>query len=260
MTKKIRYIMNLRIFMVILAGAFVYSCTEKDPFPLPGASFEVYTLSPEKHLPVRFENRSTNAISYLWDFGDGSATSTEIVPQHTYNKAGDFIVSLTAYSEDDQMSTETRVVKIGQRYLTGMYIININMKDGTGKPWDNDGTGPDVLMQFGPTDFVSEDEIEGFFVESLNIGEFETPIGINTTDLLSADYQLNNKEYFILLEDRDIVQNDTTYTTMIELNFNPVVVSGESVTEVKRKGGTGDLTIPFVVFDEYQFFLEFEIR
>ena len=47
---------------------------------------------------------------------------------------------------------------------------------------------------------------------------------------------------------------------MIELNFNPVIVDGESITEIKRENGTGDLTIPFIVFNEYQFFLEFEIR
>ena len=47
---------------------------------------------------------------------------------------------------------------------------------------------------------------------------------------------------------------------MIELNFNPVIVDGESITEIKRENGTGDLTIPFIVFDKYQFFLEFEIR
>ena len=253
MTKKISY-----LAMIIVL--FIVSCSEKDPFPLPQSSFDVFTISPEKDLPVRFENRSTNAATYEWNFGDGSAVSTEIAPIHTYEESGEFIVSLTSFSEDDQKSTETRVIKIGDRYLTGMYIININMKDGNGDPWDEDGSGPDVLMQLGPVDFESEDEIEGFYVDSLNVGQFQTPIGISTLDLLSPDYKLLDEDFFILLEEVDTVDNEPVYRQMIELNFNPVIVEGESITEIKRENGTGDLTIPFVVFDEYQFFLEFEIR
>ena len=75
------------------------------------------------------------------------------------------------------------------------------MKDGDGKPWDNDGSGPDVLMQLGPVNFESEDEIEGFFVDSLNVGQFQTPIGISTLDILRQDYKLTNEDFFILLED-----------------------------------------------------------
>ena len=246
--------------LLLVASIYLVSCTEKDPFPLSSASFAITTVSPEIHLPIKFENLSTNASTYKWDFGDGSESSTEIAPIHTYEESGDFIVSLTAFTEDDQESTETRVIKVGERYLTGMFLININMKDSNGNPWDNDGSGPDVLMQLGPVDFESEDEIEGFFVDSLNVGTFQTPIGITTIDLLSENYKLTDEDFFILLEEVDTVNNEPIYTHMIELAFNPVVVDGEAITEVKRENGTGDLTIPFIVFDEYQFFLEFEIR
>ena len=39
-------------------------------------------------------------------FGDGSSMSEDIAPVHTYNEPGEFIVSLRAYTEDDQVSTE----------------------------------------------------------------------------------------------------------------------------------------------------------
>lgn len=263
MTEKldfVRIIMTKKTACFAMISIIIASCTEKDPFPLPYASFEVFTISPGIHIPVRFENRSKNDASYEWNFGDGSEISTEIAPIHTYEESGEFMVSLTAISEDNQVNTVTRAINVGERYLTGMYIININMKDGYGNPWDNDSSGPDVLMQFGPANFKSEDEIESFFVDSLDVGQFQTPIGISTHNLLRQDYKLTNEIFFILLEEVDTVQNKPVYRQMIELIFNPVIVDGESIIEIKREYGIGDLTIPFVVIDQYQFFLEFEIR
>ena len=246
--------------LTLPAFLFIASCSEIDPLPLSNASFEVATVSPEIYIPVKFENLSRNADNYKWDFGDGSEASTEIAPIHTYEESGKFIVSLTAFTKDDQMSTETRVIEIGERYLTGMFIINLNMKDGNGNPWDADGSGPDVLIQLGPVDFKTEDEIEGFFVDSLNVGAFETPIGIRTTDLLRDNYKLTNEDFFILLEEVDTVGNNPFYRTMARIEFNPVITEGVPITEIKRENGAGELVILYYVVEEYQFFLEFEIR
>ena len=43
-----------------------------------------------------FNNTSTNATSYLWDFGDGSPTSSEVNPLHTYTVSGVYEVTLIA--------------------------------------------------------------------------------------------------------------------------------------------------------------------
>lgn len=45
-------------------------------------------------LTLKFVNRSQNATSYAWDFGDGE-TSTEQNPEHTYAEAGAYVVTLT---------------------------------------------------------------------------------------------------------------------------------------------------------------------
>ncbi len=243
----------------MLSAIFLASCTEKDPLPLSHASFVISSELPERNVPVRFENKSLNAISYSWDFGDSSEFSTEIAPIHTYEESGDFIVTLTALTEDDQLSTESREIKIGRRYLTGMYLTNINMEDANGKPWDN-GSDPDVLMQFGPINFETEEEIEGFFVKNLNPDHFVKAIGISTIDFLREDYLLNNERYFILVQEVDTVKNKPVYNDMIELGFNPLADDGEFMIEIKRPDGSGDLTIPFIVINQYQFFLEFEVR
>jgi PKD repeat protein len=46
---------------------------------------------------VQFTNTSQNAVSYLWNFGDGT-TSTDLNPIHQYLTNGVFSVSLTAYA------------------------------------------------------------------------------------------------------------------------------------------------------------------
>jgi len=45
---------------------------------------------------VSFTNTTTNALSYVWDFGDGSATSTDANPLHAYTSDGSYTVKLYA--------------------------------------------------------------------------------------------------------------------------------------------------------------------
>jgi gliding motility-associated-like protein len=47
-------------------------------------------------LTVNFTNSSVNAATYLWDFGNGSATSTDFEPNYTYPSIGDYTVTLIA--------------------------------------------------------------------------------------------------------------------------------------------------------------------
>lgn len=48
-------------------------------------------------LEVKFKNESTDAVSYTWDFGDGSAPSNEVEPVHVYDgKQEYYTVKLTA--------------------------------------------------------------------------------------------------------------------------------------------------------------------
>ena len=47
-------------------------------------------------LTVVFNNASNNALSYLWDFGDGSATLTSFAPTHVFTAGGTYTVTLSA--------------------------------------------------------------------------------------------------------------------------------------------------------------------
>jgi PKD repeat protein len=83
-------------------------------YPKPEASFE---HSPEDNLlagnEVRFRNMSVNAVSYHWDFGDGS-TSLEFEPVHKYRKAGDYNIQLIVTSDygcADTLSMSRKVLR-----------------------------------------------------------------------------------------------------------------------------------------------------
>lgn len=54
-----------------------------------------FTFNAGSNNTVYFTNTSTNATSYLWDFGDGQ-TSTQASPSHVYAASGTFTICLTA--------------------------------------------------------------------------------------------------------------------------------------------------------------------
>ncbi len=58
---------------------------------IPFADFDYV----QDELLVEFDNLSTNATSYFWNFGDGN-TSTQVNPSHEYEQDGTYNVTLTA--------------------------------------------------------------------------------------------------------------------------------------------------------------------
>ena len=251
-----------KISMGLILGSIVliYSCNEKDPLPLSKADFKIVSVAPEVSVPVKFENLSFNASVYAWDFGDGSKDSLVIAPEHTYTAPGNYLVKMRAYTEDGQVSEAVKELKVGERFLTGMFMISISMTDPDGNPWDGDGSGPDVLFQFGPTDATSLDDLSFVLIESLNVGEFETPIGITTEDFVPQNFKLTNKDFFILLEEVDPENIANNPREMFSFVFNPVIPQTDVITITKMADNTGDIVIPYIVFEEYQIYLTFVIR
>jgi len=61
----------------------------------PIADFTSVLEQPTAPASVRFDNKSVEAETYVWDFGDGK-TSTEIAPTHEYGSSGNYTVQLKA--------------------------------------------------------------------------------------------------------------------------------------------------------------------
>ncbi len=80
--------------------------------PKPRAGFVVRADKDNYRAPatIRFENRSTYASTYIWDFGNGDR-SFAYQPSYVYREAGDYLVRLYAIHKTDTNMTQ-QVVSI----------------------------------------------------------------------------------------------------------------------------------------------------
>ena len=90
--KKLQKLFGLSLLLLTLMAT---SCKkEGDPSPVT-ASF-TYSIEYNEGPPtVTFDNNSTDATSYLWNFGDGT-TSTEKNPTHQFSNYNSRTVTLKA--------------------------------------------------------------------------------------------------------------------------------------------------------------------
>ncbi|MDX8341080.1 PKD domain-containing protein [Draconibacterium sp. IB214405] len=111
-------------FSAVLAIAFT-ACNDDDPANVAAG----FTITPEDNIQVGdtvfFSNTSTEALTFVWSFGDGE-TSTEADPFHIYNEPGVYDVTLVAANGDltDMISRQVNVAAD----LT--YIINYGSYSG----------------------------------------------------------------------------------------------------------------------------------
>lgn len=208
----------------------LYSCSEKDPLPMSQASFDVQNAATlEKDVPVKFINASTNAASFVWDFGDGTFDSTSVAPDHTYVEEGTYDVTLTAVTEDGQTSSETKPVDIKTRVLVAFSIANIDFVkrfDETGMPldppvpWDEDETGPDLIFIFGAQsadleDIIFTDTVPDLEPKDLPL-EWEFPQG--------QGLELTSETFDLVLLDADPEKPETEnqFDLMFAIELDPV--------------------------------------
>ncbi|MGV3706834.1 MAG: PKD domain-containing protein [Arcticibacter sp.] len=86
-------------------------------YPKPQAYFTIGdSLSCYGKLEVQIRNLSKRAISYEWNFGDGSPVSTSEAPSHIYGKPGTYQLRLTAYDGQctDVMTRTIRIAAVPQ--------------------------------------------------------------------------------------------------------------------------------------------------
>jgi PKD repeat protein len=115
-----------KLFSCIVLLSFAQSCKKKSPSVLPVASFTTNSTFSRAPTLVEFTNTSKNAISYKWEFGDGT-TSMEISPKHVYTAGGTYNVKLTASdieSKSNQSIARLDISPAPTTFSSEQFIIN----------------------------------------------------------------------------------------------------------------------------------------
>ncbi len=102
-------------YQVIYTINLSNGCTYKDTatvkvLPLPVASFNATNIC--QGQPTQFNNTSTNANTYNWNFGVAGATSAQTAPTYTYANVGSYTVSLVAISSGGCSDTVKNTIKV----------------------------------------------------------------------------------------------------------------------------------------------------
>lgn len=135
-------------------------------YPTPNADFDWGPNPPRTNIPVTFTNLSTGAVSYLWDFGDGSS-STDVNPIHEYIATGHWSVLLIATNsvgcQDSVRKTVSSLIEtlvaVPNAFTPGKFGTNgIVMVKGYGikrMKWD-------IYNRWGEKVFTSENKNQGW--------------------------------------------------------------------------------------------------
>ncbi len=89
-----------------------YSATSTQTITAIPAAVAKFATASQFELGITFTNTSTSVASVSWDFGDGSAASTAIAPQHRYATAGNYNVKLTVTGLLGDVISTTQTISV----------------------------------------------------------------------------------------------------------------------------------------------------
>lgn len=226
------------LFILIIS---LTSCSEEKgvPQPLSQAAFTQDRNVIEINEVVTFTNTSSNATRFEWNFGNGQISTTANATI-SYSKTGTYTVTLTSYNSENIASTTTTIVKVGERYLTGVKINSISFKDRFGANWDlNDG--PDLLLWYGYSAGWS-------FTGGLDLGDDYTPAMLPKMIGFETSIKLSNDPWDFQLDDDD----SPDYNGFMKLwQINPYTVGQKNyatgVGSIKLVDGQLDIELIFEI-------------
>ncbi len=146
-----------------------------------------------KPQPVRFNNLSVNATSYLWHFGDDS-TSIEPSPIHVYQESGDKFVKLFAYTvhgcvdSTDVTTNAVTVLKTGRIEFPTAFTPN------------TDGEPDSRIIPYGYSGNTTEFDLNDLFY----------PV-YRYVDPVKYELQIFNRWGILIFQTNDISEGWTGY-------------------------------------------------
>ncbi|GAI76453.1 unnamed protein product [marine sediment metagenome] len=123
-------------FILVLFVSMLFtmnSCEKKEPDPF--ACFQVSSTLIDIGEIINTSNCSNDAFSYLWDDDNGNS-SVLPEPSFSYNEPGNYIITLTAYSQS------------GNKQNTAKETITVEVMYGDVTFWCSEGSY-DVIVKVG---------------------------------------------------------------------------------------------------------------
>lgn len=193
--------------------------------PKPIADFEFIASG----LDVSFDNLSLNADNFIWDFGDGGATSTETEPSHTFPETGVYDVQLIA-SNPCGSDTLTAMVQVeappGANFVVDktegcdpvmVTFRNTSVGDYDRLAWSFQNGTPDFSTEENPVVTYTESGSFEVILVVFNEGGSTTAsqmIDIQIADPPIADFSLDANELRINIQDN--AQNADSLCWLVE--------------------------------------------
>ena len=209
------------VVLGLLALGLIYGCE----FELPGAGSKpdetppdaafTYAADAEDFKTIKFTNQSTEALSFLWDFGGGN-TSTEMDPIFTFPDEGTYEVTLTATDGLNVSSVYTEEVVVAP----GPYqpiILEAGFEDGTLPDGGGDGrdswrVGFSTVIQISSSPVVSGSQAGKLPASGDRVGYQEIVVEAETNYDISFIYTLTNAvPGTMVVEILDVTANGGTF-------------------------------------------------
>ncbi len=129
--------------LFILSGILVMALSSCVKSPL--SDFMVTQSPAIVGEQVYFENFSSHAISYEWNFGDG-ITSNDISPYHAYTSSGTYTVTLTATGKNGEVSSSTLNLEVDE-----VFYMTTSLNFSTGE----EDVETDMVYTYEPVTFYN---------------------------------------------------------------------------------------------------------
>ncbi len=121
---------------LVLIGLLIISYGELSAQPVERYVRSIDFNSDVNDKTVFFEDKSSGALKWRWDFGDG-LSSNEQNPVHNYDNYGDYRVSLMIYNEIDGWDTLSQLVEIQEPSIVDSLALVALYNNTDGKKWTN---------------------------------------------------------------------------------------------------------------------------
>lgn len=186
---------------------------------------------------VDFDNTGTG-ITYEWDFGDGSPTTTEFEPSHTFTDPGIYEVTLIAYDPDGCLTSDTTTLEIivgGGETPDADFEYDVNC--ATGEVTVTYTGTPGAMVEFDMGDGTTYDETEFTHIYD---GDGTFTITLTAGDGVCADFGTYEADVTIGSPAVDILFNEPTCFGFSDgsITVNVTDPTGDEVIEITDTDGT----------------------